>query len=521
MKRIFLLCTVFLYNLNGKAQCDTTTITGNLIISSDMFLSGIINVSGTFQINAGVTVYVMPYSVDNCGKLIVNAQEINIWGNINGDHSGYPGGQPGFGGTIVSSLTGDLGAIDNCSNKDNTGQITVQAGQGGTNGSGSGAGLAGLSGTNGSGPKQQCLTSNDEAGMIGSAGGAGGGGGGSYGGAGSVSQKGGDGTDYYSTSGVNVSTGFVVMGGNGGTGGNPGTVYGTFSGNDIDAGSGGAGSGGGGRSYETGLAGNAGGSGGAMITLNATDILVVSGIISVNGEDGKNGGNAGNGGESPKCCSDGCDDCGEATLSCGAGGGSGSGGGSGGGILLICDNYANITGALNANGGDGGFGGGKGNGTSCTYDAGLFCGSDQTITSGDGFDGGKGGAGGGGRIKIIVNECSTSMVTPTTSVSAGSSISVASDGTYYLNCNFLWVEELEDTEPFSIYPNPTSDFLTIDFSSIISGYVFMLDVDGKVIFAKHVNGINERIDISSFPSGIYLVQFVSNGKTATKKVVKK
>jgi len=520
-KKMFLVLTTLFSTIAAKAQCDTTTITGNLTISTDMFLSGTLNVSGTFQINAGVTVYVMPYGVDNCGQLIVKAQEINILGNINGDYAGYPGGQPGFGGTIVSSLTGDITAIDNCSNKDNTGQVTVQSGQGGTNGMGIGGGVAGLNGTNGSGPKQQCLTSNDEAGMIGSAGGGGGGGGGSYGGLGTSSQNGGNGTDFYSTSGVNVSTGFVVIGGNGGTGGNAGAVYGTFNGNDIHAGSGGAGSGGGGRSYETGLAGNVGGNGGAMITLNAVDLLTITGSITANGENGKNGGNAGNGGESPKCCSDGCDDCGEATLSCGAGGGSGSGGGSGGGILLISDNLANITGTLSVNGGNGGFGGAKGTGTSCTYDAGVFCGSDQTITSGDGNDGGQGGAGGGGRIKIVVNECSTSTVTPTFTMDGGNSITSASDGTYYLNCNFLWVEEMESNNAFTIFPNPTSGIFNLEFFENASGNISIHDLTGKTIFKKDINQSIEQLDITSFSDGIYLVRFTSNGETATKKLIKK
>ncbi|MEO6303360.1 MAG: hypothetical protein ABIP51_09305, partial [Bacteroidia bacterium] len=314
------LCLFLISSLYVYPQCTINNITGDLIISSNIIMTGTYNVTGKFVIPNGITVFVQPYSSSNCGKLVINAQNVYINGIINANASGYLGGTGGAGGFSVTSLTGDASSLSSCSNKDNTGQATVEGGKQGLVGNGFGCGVPGANGGNGSGPKQQCLNNNDECGMIGSGGGAGGGSGGTYGGKGGNGGNGGNGTNSYTATGVNVSTGFAVVPGIGGIGGITPNAYGSATGNDIDMGSGGAGAGGGGRSYVAGIQGGKGGNGGGQVTLIANDTLSISGSISSTGENGANGGKGGDGGVSPKCCSDACDDCGEATLSCGAGG---------------------------------------------------------------------------------------------------------------------------------------------------------------------------------------------------------
>ena len=106
----------------------------------------------------------------------VHAGKIIIEGTINGDFAGYTGGTGGIGGIAVTSLTGDILALDSCSNTDYTGLITIAGGGAGLIGNGPGGGAGGINGTNGSGPKQQCLNGADDSGMIGGSGGGGGGG---------------------------------------------------------------------------------------------------------------------------------------------------------------------------------------------------------------------------------------------------------------------------------------------------------------------------------------------------------
>jgi len=502
------------------SQCDTTVVNGDMIISSPTFLSGVYQVSGTFEIESGVTVFVEKYELGGCGKLEVQAQNIIVSGIINGDFSGYTGGIGGAPGSTVTSLTGDQIAINDCSNKDNTGQVTLEGGQAGNNGTGPGAGASGADGQSGSGPKQQCLNNDDEAGMIGGSGGAGGGAGGSYGGTGSTGAQGGVGTGNYQTNGLNVSTGFPVVGGNGGTGGNSGASYGSLTGEDIDLGSGGAGAGGGGRSYDVGLGGSDGGNGGGAIILVAQDSLAVTGSISANGENGISGGNAGNGGTSPKCCSDGCDDCGEATLSTGAGGGSGSGGGSGGGILLKSENVAEITGNLSVSGGNGGNGGLRGNGVSCEY-SNLFCG-DQSLTSGNGNPGGDGGAGGGGRIKIFVPICSMSTVQPNNTIAGGTGNAAGNQGTYFLGCSELSLSEQETELSVMVFPNPAKDVLHITSPSNVAVNVSITDVSGREMFrtSTELSANPFSLEIADFQQGTYYVIIERNGSLITKKFIK-
>jgi hypothetical protein len=527
-KLLISILTLFVSgSLSLNAQCGATNVPGNYTVNADIILSGVYNVAGEFKIPAGITVYVKPFSSGGCGTLEINAQKITILGTINGDYAGKVGGTGGTGASLVTSITGDITAIDNCSNKDNTGVVMLAGGAAGNAGNGSGAGLAGQNGTTGSGPKQQCLNVDDECGMIGGSSGAGGGGGGSYGGQGSAGGAGGSGSDAYTANGVNVSTAYPVVGGVGPNGGNAGATYGTASGSDIELGSGGAGAGGGGRAYATGLQGATGGAGGGLVKLIATDTIKITGIITVNGGNGGQGGQGGNGGISPKCCSDGCDDAGEETLSCGSGGGAGAGGGSGGGIYIETQVAANISGALNSKGGNGGNGGNKGIGTSDSYSS-TFCGS-QSLTSSDGTNGNKGGGGGGGRIKVFVPACAASTVAPTLNLGGGTGNTSGSIGTYTLVCSPVSLQEQEKAQfALSVFPNPANDQVNLQFKNSVNpeqiSEISIYSVMGQVLSVQapedlKTNG-TQTIDISALPAGMYFIKVTINSLQYDYKFIK-
>lgn len=519
MKKL-IASTFLLLTIGVNAQCDTTYLSQSKTVSIDEILSGVYYIEGNFTIQAGVTVFVNPFSANSCGKLEIHATNIVIHGTINGDYAGYPGGNGGSGGIAVNSVTGDVNALTSCSNKDNAGRVDVEGGKAGAVGAGPGGGIAGLNGGNGSGPKQVCESSADSYGMIAGAGGAGGGGGASYGGEGFSGVKGGNGSQTFNATGAPASTQYVVAQGTGGNGGHSGSQYGTQFESDIDMGSGGAGAGGGGRSFDAGMSGLRGGNGGGLVLLHATTNLTVDGTISVNGEDGKLGGQAGSGGASAKCCDDLCNDCGEATFSAGAGSGSGSGAGSGGGILLKCLGTATVTGNLSARGGIGGNAGSAGSGVTCDYSA-TFCGS-QSISTGNGGSGGSGGDAGGGRIKLFVDLCSGSTGNPTADVSGGG---LASAGTFAKVCtNTLGASELENVQ-FSVFPNPTSDVLHVKLISanpLISGTVYIIDAVGKQVGFQQIGETDQvSFDLADFQSGLYFVNLEFNGRVSTVKISKK
>lgn len=434
MKKVYFLALILLSTLyptlKVSAQCGTTPIAGDLIISANTTLSGTYNISGLFRVETGIVVTVESYASNGCGELIINADEIEVIGDIIADGTGFPGGTGGNGGAGGNNAA----AVSGCIDKDNCLAIDVDGGSVGAVGSGAGSGASGVAGTQGAGPKQKCNNFGDDYGFVGGAGGAGGSGGGSYGGAANNGGTGGNGAPYNAGnfSGMSITGCASPSSGTGGTGGAVGVAYGTNNGTDIDLGSGGAGGGGGGKSAANGGTGGAGGNGGGLIALFSSGPMTVAGNISVNGGLGDTGGSGGNGGITNDCCTDLCNDCAERTFSSGAGGGGGAGGGSGGGIFLQTYGIANITGTLRSIGGNGGTGGTNGGGGgSCSYNE-LFCGSNSGSTNA-GTAGNLGGGASGGRIKIFQNPCQANILTYSFLIGGGNGEGgQAADGSHFL-----------------------------------------------------------------------------------------
>ena len=534
---IFLLPLTILANSYFLAQCDSTIISGDYIISSNTTLSGSYYVTGNFEIQNNVVVSVQPYSSNSCGELRIYAQKISIYGTIDADGVGYPGGDGGVSSSSVLSATGDASALSGCSNDGSQGQIELVGGLKGSDGFGTGGGEQGDDGRTGSGPKQVCGTADDYFGMIGGSSGGSSGGGGSYGGLGENGGFGGDGANTYSSSNMTISNAFTVNAGYAKPGGFAGSTYGSASLYDLSIGSGGAGAGGGGRSYSLGNTGGQGGSGGGLILLNSYDSLIVSGSISSNGYPGGSGGDGGEGGESSKCCSDPCDDCGERTYSCGSGGGGGAGGGSGGSIMLIGNGINYITGDLSSKGGNGGSGGLGGDGSSgCTYNPTFCSGGNQSISTDGGFSGQSGGAGGGGRIKVFASDCFGNIILPSTNVFGGSGISFAAEGTIHfdsdLPCNGVnpppvgMESVMANKLNFNLFPNPTLGEVKIKFSNsfvnLDEPQLSIYDVFGKQVYFSNLTSSSWSylaLDLSFLSNGVYLVKIGDEKLFGEQKLV--
>lgn len=76
---------------------------------------------------------------------------------------------------------------------------------------------------------------------------------------------------------------------------------------------------------------------------------------------------------------------------------------------------------------------------------------------------------------------------------------------------------------FKIFPNPTQDRLTIDYTEDgIDLSAIILDMTGKVVFtASGITHDNNSIDLTHLPSGMYIIELkTSNNKTARLKLVK-
>ncbi|RRJ92421.1 T9SS C-terminal target domain-containing protein [Paenimyroides tangerinum] len=79
---------------------------------------------------------------------------------------------------------------------------------------------------------------------------------------------------------------------------------------------------------------------------------------------------------------------------------------------------------------------------------------------------------------------------------------------------------------FSLYPNPTSDIVTISFTSTSGNEINMevFDIRGrklKSVNIENIGTISSEIDLSHYDSGIYLVKIKDGSNQSTKKIIKK
>jgi len=77
------------------------------------------------------------------------------------------------------------------------------------------------------------------------------------------------------------------------------------------------------------------------------------------------------------------------------------------------------------------------------------------------------------------------------------------------------VTEIDDSNSFTIYPNPSTGICTIKMDEI--GDIVVRNILGNIVF----RGTTNTLDISNQPNGIYLISVTVNNKTATTKLIKK
>jgi hypothetical protein len=96
---------------------------------------------------------------------------------------------------------------------------------------------------------------------------------------------------------------------------------------------------------------------------------------------------------------------------------------------------------------------------------------------------------------------------------------------HYLNCNpknTVGIVETNLENKFLIYPNPVSDFFTIDFQNQIQSVeVKVLNLLGETVLFQRISNSNSAILNSGLlPNGLYFIQINFNNQTLTKKIVK-
>src|SRR5262249_44645485 len=88
-------------------------------------------------------------------------------------------------------------------------------------------------------------------------------------------------------------------------------------------------------------------------------------------------------------------------------------------------------------------------------------------------------------------------------------------------------ESTSDQEALTIYPNPASKELTVNFSNGVEGKVMirLYDVSGKLMLAMETSAIagmnQQKLDLNLFPAGLYTLQItMADGSIKNQKVIK-
>jgi hypothetical protein len=81
------------------------------------------------------------------------------------------------------------------------------------------------------------------------------------------------------------------------------------------------------------------------------------------------------------------------------------------------------------------------------------------------------------------------------------------------------VDETIEALGIDIFPNPTSDFLTIQSELGSDLEVELINTFGQVVLSKEFNGSSNSIDVTSLSQGIYFVKVLVDGKIGVRKVV--
>ena len=89
-------------------------------------------------------------------------------------------------------------------------------------------------------------------------------------------------------------------------------------------------------------------------------------------------------------------------------------------------------------------------------------------------------------------------------------------------CVALSVMDLENFDAIAVYPNPTSDYISIKSPKEQIDEVEIFGTDGRVVKKVNLKNSSEKIDVKSFPSGIYYLRTYGNGSfVKSLKFIKK
>jgi len=107
---------------------------------------------------------------------------------------------------------------------------------------------------------------------------------------------------------------------------------------------------------------------------------------------------------------------------------------------------------------------------------------------------------------------------------AGKEIVVAYDG-IYTTVTAQTTSAASDflQNAFTVYPNPASDFITIQSNNVVTGTanISIVNLIGEVVLQTKLSSVSNTFNISSLASGVYMLRAEAGNASSTIKIIKK
>jgi hypothetical protein len=97
------------------------------------------------------------------------------------------------------------------------------------------------------------------------------------------------------------------------------------------------------------------------------------------------------------------------------------------------------------------------------------------------------------------------------------------DDVYIMDCDdTLGIKEIGNNNSISIYPNPVTDNITINAGDLRNEIydLRIYDVIGNLVLEKNIANNKTSIDVSTFSSGVYVVEVRTENGIEVKKFLK-
>ena len=87
--------------------------------------------------------------------------------------------------------------------------------------------------------------------------------------------------------------------------------------------------------------------------------------------------------------------------------------------------------------------------------------------------------------------------------------------------NYSKIIPLKNIEGISVYPNPATDYVMINIPLYLQGGdINIYNLTGKPVYSKAITATSERINLSAFSSGVYMIKIASGNNVHTLKFAK-